>query len=65
MKKIFYMLPIILMMMSIFTACDPDNNQEFPGNEPEAGDSYEVKNDIQVPMNFFIAGIPDEYAAFK
>ena len=65
MKKIFYMLPIILMMMSIFTSCDPDNNQEFPGNEPETGDSYEVKNDIQVPMSLFLTGIPDEYAAFK
>ena len=64
MKKTFYMLPIIILMMSFFTACDPDNNQEFPGNEP-AADSYVVKSDIQIPMNFFIASMPDEYAAFK
>ena len=51
-------------MMSIFTACDPDNNLEFPNNEPATG-SYEVKSDIQVPMVMFINNIPDEYVAFK
>ena len=64
MKKRFYMFPIILLMMAIFTACDPDNNQEFPGNGTETG-SYEVKSDIQFPMNLFLTSIPEEYAAFK
>ena len=50
-------------MMSVFTACDPDNNLEFPDNEQES--SYEVKSDIQLPMSMFISNIPDEYAAFK
>lgn len=62
MKKTFFF--IILLMMSIIVACEPDNNQEFPGNEP-ATDSYEVKSDTQLPMNLFLHGIPEEYAAFK
>ena len=64
MKKRFYMFPIILLMMAIFTACDPDNNQEFPGNGTVTG-SYEVKSDIKFPMNLFLTSIPEEYAAFK
>ena len=57
MKKTFYMLPIIILMMSVFTACNPDN-------EPTVV-TYEVKSDIQVPMDFFIGSMPDEYIAFK
>ena len=62
MKRTFFF--IILLMMSIIVACEPDNNQEFPGNEP-ATDSYEVKSDTQLPMSLFLLGIPEEYAAFK
>ncbi len=63
MKKRFYMLPIIMLMMSVFTACDPNNNLETPDNESTT--FYEVKSDLQVPMSMFINSMPDEYAAFK
>ena len=64
MKKTLYMFAIILLMMSFFTACNTDNNQEFTGDEPTT-DSYEVKNDTQLPMSLFLLGFPEEYAAFK
>ena len=62
MKKIFYQLPIILLMMSIFVACSPDDLPEPPSDDTV---TYEVISDVQVPINYFLASIPAEYAAFK
>ena len=64
MKKNFYILPYILLMMSMIVACTPDEDlQEPAGNNPEK--SYKVTSDIQLPMSLFLANIPEEYAAFK
>ncbi len=52
-----------MLMVSIIAACNPDDGHEFPGNGKPA--SYEVKSDLQLPMSIFLAGIPQEYAAFK
>ena len=63
MKKRFYMLPIIVLMMTIFAACTPGNNMETPGEDSSA--SYEVVSDMQLPMSLFLNSMPDEYAAIK
>ena len=63
MKKKFHLLSIIMLVMSIFTACDHDNSQEFPENGQSA--PYETSSDMQVPMSVFLNNIPEEYAAFK
>ena len=57
------MLPIIVLMMTIFAACTPGNNMETPGEDSSA--SYEVVSDMQLPMNLFLNSMPDEYAAIK
>ncbi|MBR4967582.1 MAG: hypothetical protein IKY19_05055 [Bacteroidaceae bacterium] len=61
MKNTLYIL--VILMMSIATACTPNDNTDFPGNKPPA--SYEVKNDNPVPMSSFLAMLPDEYADLK
>ena len=64
MKKRFYILYILLLMLSINTSCSSDGkNPDIPGNTPPI--SYEVKSDIQLPMSIILNNIPDEYAAFK
>ena len=66
MKKIFYMLPVVVLMMLMITACNPDSGGDdirLPDAEQPA--SYEVTSDQQVPMNLFLGSIPAEYAAFK
>ena len=63
MKKRFYMLPIIVLMMTIFAACTPGNNMETPGEGQSA--SYEVVSDMQLPISIFLNSMPDEYAAIK
>jgi hypothetical protein len=65
MKKTFYLLPVIMLMLSFVTACTPDDN--IPGTPDLPGEttSYEIKGDMQLPMNLFICNIPEEYAAFK
>ena len=64
MKKTLYNLLIIMLMMTITTACtNDDENPVPPGNDSPAG--YEVKSEIQLPMSMFLNNIPDEYAAFK
>lgn len=68
MKKTFYLLPLIMLMMSVFVACTPDDdNQVPPADEPIVGPvkTYEVTSDMQLPMSLFIGSIPAEYAAFK
>ena len=52
-------------MLSFVTACTPDDN--IPGTPDLPGEttSYEIKGDMQLPMNMFIGNIPEEYAAFK
>ena len=52
-------------MLSFVTACTPDDN--IPGTPDLPGEttSYEIKGDMQLPMNLFIGNIPEEYAAFK
>lgn len=59
MKKIFYLLPVIMLVMSIAAACSPDDAPVPPVK------SYEVISDIQLPMSIFLNNIPEEYAAFK
>ncbi|MBR5594334.1 MAG: hypothetical protein IKW46_09720 [Bacteroidaceae bacterium] len=61
MKKKIYMLSIILLMVSITTACTPEN--DLPGNEQPP--TYENRGEIQLPMSIFLNNIPAEYAAFK
>ena len=64
MKKIFFRLSIILLMMSMIVACIPEDDFKGPeGGEPEK--SYEVTGTIQLPMSIFLGNIPEEYAAFK
>ena len=63
MKKMFYILPVIVVMMSVVTSCNPDNNLEIPDGEPPV--SYEVKSDQQLTMSFFLSILPEEYAAIK
>lgn len=64
MKKTFYMLQIIVLMMLTVVACTSDENDILPpGNDPEKG--YEITSDMQYPMSLFLANIPQEYAAFK
>ena len=64
MKKTFFFLPIIMLMMSITVACTSDDDNLPPsGNEPEK--TYDVTSDLQLPMSLFIGNIPEEYAAFK
>ena len=63
MKKRFYMLPIILLMMSAIISCNTDNNLEIPGDKPRV--SYEVKSDMQLPISLFLNSMPEEYAAIK
>ena len=65
MKKVFYLLHITMLMISItITACSSDgDNLNIPENEPQT--AYEIKSDIQQPMSVFIENIPEEYAAFK
>lgn len=63
MKKIFYQLPIILLMMSIAVACSSDDIPEPPGGD--TAKNYEETSDMQIPMSHFLASIPEEYAAFK
>ena len=68
MKKRFYLLPVIMLMLSFVAACTPDDNipdtPELPGGEPVT-DSYEVKSDMQIPMSFFLNSMPEDYAAIK
>ena len=64
MKKTFYLLPIMLLIVSFTTACtNEDDTPSLPGNGSTA--TYEVKSDIQLPMSVFLNNIPEEYAAFK
>ena len=63
MKKVFYLLPIIMLMISITTSCSSDNKANTPDKEQPI--YYEVKNDTQYPMSVFINNIPEEYATFK
>ena len=64
MKKTFYLLYTIILMMSTTTACSSDSdNLDVPVSDKPT--SYEIKSDIQQPMSVFINNIPDEYAAFK
>lgn len=64
MKKNFFLLPVIMLMMSMIAACNPDDDFQDPaGNEPAK--SYEVTSDIKLPMSLFLGSIPEEYAAFK
>ena len=64
MKKTFYLLPIMLLIVSFTTACtNEDDTPSLPDNGSTA--TYEVKSDIQLPMSVFLNNIPEEYAAFK
>ena len=63
MKKIFYLLPIIMLMMSVFVACTPDDDKQ-ESSDKESAKSYEVTSDMQLPMSLFLSNIPEEYAAF-
>ena len=64
MKRKFYLLPIIMLLLSINVACNPDDDmQGTQGNSPAK--SYEVTGDMQLPIGLFLANIPEEYAAFK
>ena len=63
MKKIFYLLPIIMLMMSVFVACTPDDDKQ-DSSDKESAKSYEVTSDMQLPMSLFLSNIPEEYAAF-
>ena len=65
MKKNFYLLPVIMLMMSMFVACNSDGDVDTPPNNGQPAKSYEVKSNTQLPMSIFLAGIPEEYAAFK
>lgn len=60
MKKKFYLLPIILLLMSITVACTSEENPSL-----ELEKKYEVTSDIQYPISLFLGSIPEEYAAFK
>ena len=61
MKRTIYLLHIIMLMIPITTSCtSDDDNLNIPGNEPTA--LYEVKSDIQLPINILLGNIPDEYA---
>ena len=65
MKKKLHLLSFIILMMSITTACTPDNDvPDIPsGNEQPT--FYEVKSDIQLPMSTFLSLMPEEYAVIK
>ena len=64
MKKIFFLLAIIMLMMPTTVAyASEDDIPEIPNNESTK--TYEVTSDIQLPMNQFLANIPEDYAAFK
>ena len=64
MKQKFFLLPIILLLMSFTTACTHDDeNIDLPGEDSPA--LYEVKNDMQLPISIFLNNMPDEYAAIK
>lgn len=66
MKKNLYLLPIIMLMMGMFVACTPDdNNDQDPSGNEQPAKSYEVTSDMQLPISLFLAGFPEEYAAFK
>lgn len=60
MKKTFYRLPIIMLMMMIIVACSTDNAQQKVSKK-----SYEVTSNMHVPMSAFLSNIPEDYAAFK
>lgn len=59
MKKMFFQF-FIMFMMSMIVACTPSSNLSN-----KTAKSYEDTSDIQLPINHFIANIPEEYAAFK
>lgn len=65
MKKTFNLLPVIMLMMSMFVACTPNENGNDNYNDEEPARRYEVMSDMQLPINLFLAGFPEEYAAFK
>ncbi len=65
MKKNLLLLPIILLMMSVFVACTPDDGVDVPSGNDQSALTYEVKSDVQVPITLFLGSMPEEYAAFK
>lgn len=63
MKKIFYMLPIVMLVTSLLAACTHDDNK-LPSNG-DATKTYEVTNDVQLLMSTFLNSLPEEYATVK
>ena len=58
MKKIFYMLPIVMLVMSLLAACTHDDNKLPSNGDPTK--TYEVTNDVQLLMSTFLNSLPEE-----
>ena len=65
MKKKIHLLSFIILMMSISTACTPDNDVPDTPSGNEQPTFYEVKSDTLIPMSSFLNSMPEEYARIK